>query len=97
MPHQLEAFKIAESANINPRRMLIAILISTAIGILVYFWVQLHLYYEKGAASGYFGPWGIGVWQRVFQAVGRLPLLPDEHPIGWAYCSWESDSALWGC
>ena len=67
MPHQLEAFKIAEQANINPRRMLVAILISTMIGIVVYFWVQLHLYYEKGAASGYFGPWALGYGREYFR------------------------------
>ena len=41
MPHQLEAFKIAELANINQRRMLLTIIIATIFGVFVAFWVQL--------------------------------------------------------
>ncbi len=69
MPHQLEAFKISEQAGINQRRMLVAILISTVLGVLVAFWVQLHLYYKFGADSGYFGPWALGYGREYF---GRL-------------------------
>ena len=54
MPHQLEAFKISEQANISQRRMVAAILIATAIGVVVAFWVQLHDYYKIGADSGHF-------------------------------------------
>jgi len=66
MPHQLEAFKIAEQSNINPRRMLVAVLIATALGVVVAFWVQLHLYYRFGAASGYYGPWALGYGREYF-------------------------------
>ncbi len=66
MPHQLEAFKIAEQAKIEPRRMLAGILIATGIGIIAYLWVQLHLYYEKGADSAYFGKWSLGYGQEYF-------------------------------
>ena len=69
MPHQLEAFKIAEVANINQRRMLLTIIIATIFGGLVAFWVQLHLYYQFGADSGYFGPWALGYGREYF---GRL-------------------------
>ena len=67
--NQLEAFKIAEVANINQRRMLLTILIATIFGGLVAFWVQLHLYYQFGADSGYFGPWALGYGREYF---GRL-------------------------
>ena len=60
MPHQLEAFKIAELANINQRRMLLTVIIATVFGVIVAFWVQLHFYYKFGADSGYFGPWALG-------------------------------------
>jgi len=66
MPHQLEAFKMAEQANLSHRRMFVAILIATALGVLVAFWVQLHLYYRLGADSGYFGPWALGHGHRWF-------------------------------
>lgn len=69
MPHQLEAFKIAEVARISQRRMLWTILIATVFGALVAFWVQLHLYYQFGADSGYFGPWSLGYGREYF---GRL-------------------------
>ena len=54
MPHQLEAFRISEQAGISNRRMVAAILIATAIGVIVAFWVQLHLYYKIGADTGHF-------------------------------------------
>jgi hypothetical protein len=69
MPHQLEALKISEQANINKRRMLMAIFIATVLGVLVAFWVQLHVYYKFGADSGYFGPWALGYGRQFF---GRL-------------------------
>ena len=64
MPHQLEGFKISEQANLSHRKMFAAILIATGLGVLVSFWIQLHLYYDHGAASGYFGPWALGHGRR---------------------------------
>ena len=66
MPHQLEGFKISEQTNIPHRQMLVAILIATGLGVFVSFWIQLHLYYKFGAASGYFGPWALGHGRRIF-------------------------------
>ena len=54
MPHQLEAFKISAQAGISNRRMAAAILVATVIGVVVAFWVQLHLYYKIGADTGHF-------------------------------------------
>ena len=56
MPHQLEGFKISGQTNLSQRRMYLAILLATVLGVIAAFWIQLHLYYEHGAASGYFGP-----------------------------------------
>ena len=64
MPHQLEGFKISDQANLSHRKMFAAILIATGLGVLVSFWIQLHLYYDHGAASGYFGPWALGHGRR---------------------------------
>jgi len=76
MPHQLEAFKISEQANINKSRMLAAILIATALGALVAFWVQLHLYYKFGADSGYFGPWALGYGREYFRRLRNWIYYP---------------------
>ncbi len=64
MPHQLEAFKISEQAKLSHRHMFFAILLATGLGVVVSFWIQLHLYYDRGAASGYFGPWALGHGRR---------------------------------
>ena len=69
MPHQLEAFKIAELANINQRRMLLTVILATVFGVIFALWVQLHFYYKFGADSGYFGPWALGYGREYF---GRL-------------------------
>ena len=76
MPHQLEAFKIAEQANISPRRMLAGILIAAGIGIISYFWVQLHLFYEKGAESAYFGGWALRYGREFFERLTNLLHYP---------------------
>ena len=59
MPHQLEAFKIAEQANLSYRQVFVTLLFATGFGVLVAFWVQLHMYHRHGADSGYFGPWAM--------------------------------------
>lgn len=61
MPHQLEAFKLAERTGIDNRRLLMAILLSVVLGGFVTEWVLLDQYYRHGAASGYFGPWTLGL------------------------------------
>ena len=76
MPHQLEAFKIAEIARISQRRMLWTILIATVFGALVAFWVQLHLYYQFGADSGYFGPWALGYGREYFNRLTNWITYP---------------------
>ena len=60
MPHQLEAFKMAEQANISPRRMVAAILIAMGLGVILGFWAQLHFFYKFGADSGHFNYWATG-------------------------------------
>ncbi|MFC1717557.1 DUF6785 family protein [Candidatus Poribacteria bacterium] len=69
MPHQLEAFKIAEQANISPRRMVVAILIAVTLGVILGFWLQLHSFYKFGADSGYFNQWSTGYGKQFY---GRL-------------------------
>ena len=64
MPNQLEAFKIAERTQINPRRLVWVMMLATVIGTLASFWVYLHLMYQAGAdsVSGYI----VGIGWEVF-------------------------------
>jgi hypothetical protein len=48
MPHQLEAFKLAERQNLRYRGMIGAILLSAAVAVLFSFWTVLHLSYDLG-------------------------------------------------
>jgi len=51
MPPQLEAFKMGESARINPRRLMWVMLFATAVSIGVTFWANLHVVYLDGASA----------------------------------------------
>ena len=54
MPHQLEAFRIAQQHQIGKKPLLAAILLTTVVGLLVAFWVEISVYYKIGADSGHF-------------------------------------------
>lgn len=60
MPHQLEGYQIASKTRSSSRGMVGAILWATLLGAVATFFIQLHLYYKHGAASGYFHTWSIG-------------------------------------
>jgi hypothetical protein len=64
MPNQLEAFKIAERAQINSRRLVWVMMFATIVGTLASFWAFLHLMYKVGALSvhGYI----VGIGHEVF-------------------------------
>ncbi|MGB9596065.1 MAG: DUF6785 family protein [Candidatus Poribacteria bacterium] len=50
MPHQLEAFKIAERTGASSKRMLIAMLLAIIIGVWASFWIFPYTLYKYGAA-----------------------------------------------
>ena len=56
MPEHLEAFKMSERRNINLRHTSIAILLATAIGLVVSFWFLLDSFYRHGHESAHFHP-----------------------------------------
>jgi len=66
MPHQLEAFKLAERTGMNNRRLLGSIMLATLVGGIVTAWFLLAKYYRFGAASGHFGPWALGLANSAF-------------------------------
>lgn len=49
MPNQLEAFKIAERARINSKRLIWVMMLATVAGVLACFWSYLHILYKEGA------------------------------------------------
>jgi hypothetical protein len=66
MPQQLEALKISERRNINPRHIAASILLATFIGAVSVFWLLLDNYYRHGAETGYYGPWALGFGRGVY-------------------------------
>jgi hypothetical protein len=51
MPHQLEGFKLAERIKMNSRRLMFAMILAVAWGILTTFWSFLHISYRDGALT----------------------------------------------
>jgi hypothetical protein len=58
MPHQLEAFKLADVTRTAQRQWFGALLLAAVLGSLAGFWAMLHLNYHYGATAkaGTFGP-----------------------------------------
>ncbi len=52
MPHTLEGFKLAEASQMNPRRLVFAMMLATVVGILAAFWAYLVVSYKMGANPG---------------------------------------------
>ena len=56
MPHQLEAFKLAERTKMNNKRLLWGLIIAAALGSLTSAWAYLDSAYRYGGKTGY--AWG---------------------------------------
>jgi hypothetical protein len=55
MPNQLESFKMAESARLSNRKLLVAIVLALFVGILATYWSNLDVTYREGGNSGAVG------------------------------------------
>ena len=51
MPSELEAFRIADRVRIDSRKLMIGMIIAIVLGVIVTFWVYLHVLYQMGAAN----------------------------------------------
>ena len=62
MPHQMEAFKLAERAGVDSNRMLGVMLLAVAVAIPASLWAGTHTLFHVGPASSrpYLGGWIIG-------------------------------------
>ena len=78
MPHQLEAFKLAERTRMNNRRVLMAILLATLFGGIMTTWLLLDNYYRHGSASGSYGPWALGLANSAFSPLQSWLTYPTE-------------------
>ena len=69
MPHQLEAFKIGQDTRMEARRLLVAILLATAVGAVASLWALLDVYYRNGEATAHIMSYSTGIGREAF---GRL-------------------------
>lgn len=51
MPHQLDGFKMAQSAGMNPRKVLKAMIMSITVGTIFAFWSGLFIWHRYGALA----------------------------------------------
>ncbi|UCH34057.1 MAG: hypothetical protein JSV65_16100 [Armatimonadota bacterium] len=69
MPHQLEAFKIAEQRNLGQRRMFAVLVAAAVVGIICAFWGMIHIGYAYGMGTANVGlaaaAFGREPWQRL--------------------------------
>ena len=76
MPHQLEALRIAKQNHISRKPLLMGILLTTVVGTLIAFWVELSMYYKLGAGSGYFGNLALDPGSQTFTRLQNFLVFP---------------------
>jgi hypothetical protein len=81
MPHMLEGMKIASLSRLNLKKLYMGIIIAAFFTVILSFWEYLHLYYDSGAASGYFGPWTLGLGNETYSRLQNWIYYPTETDI----------------
>ena len=76
MPHQLEAFQIARQNRIGKKPLLVAILLTTVIGLVVAFVIELSVYYRIGAESGHFSRLAMASGNQAFKWLQNAVVSP---------------------
>jgi hypothetical protein len=80
MPHQLEAFKMAQVSGTSQKGVMFALLLAALAGIFFTFWVTLHVSYEMGAAGRIRGWASLGYGTEAFNNLAAWrasPARPD--------------------
>jgi hypothetical protein len=72
MPHALEGFKMAERARMNPRPLVLALMVATGVSVVAAMWGVLHYGYALGS-TGFWGP-----------AATYFPFASYRRLAGWA-------------
>lgn len=66
MPHQLEAMKIGQETRMEPRRLLVAILLATVVGTVASLWALMIVFYRNGEATGHIMSYSTGIGREAF-------------------------------
>ncbi|MCX7598916.1 MAG: hypothetical protein N2512_08635, partial [Armatimonadetes bacterium] len=74
MPHQLDAYKLAEVREIPPGKLSAVLVAALAIGIPVAFWVGLWVWHHIGALAG--DAWRLAMGRRPFEILGSYLQMP---------------------
>ncbi|NUP98834.1 MAG: hypothetical protein HUU35_03145 [Armatimonadetes bacterium] len=77
MPHQLDAFKIADSAGITPRQVAAAVMIAIAFAVPVALLLALGVWYDHGAL-GRAEPWRTNMGRTIFEEIIAQLLKPQQ-------------------
>ncbi|MCC6445521.1 MAG: hypothetical protein IT210_18950 [Armatimonadetes bacterium] len=79
MPHQLEAFKMAEVTRMSTKRMALAMLLAMWFGGICAYWAAVHLSYQHGTSPLVDHNWG--QWNELAARL-QSPEKPDPWAIG---------------
>lgn len=66
MPHQLEAMKIGKESRMEPKRLLLAIILATIVGTVASLWALLTVFYNNGEATGKIMSYSTGIGMEAF-------------------------------
>ncbi len=80
MPHQLEAFKMAERTKMNNRKLVFAMVIASIVAVPVSFWALLHMSYKVYGAPG-----GGFAWETFNRLQNRLSAPSSTNPAAVAF------------
>lgn len=75
MPHQLDAFKIAEAARLRARPLTLAILLAIAVGVPIAWSQALGVWYDQGALARA-EPWRTTMGRTIFEEVMAQVMSP---------------------
>ena len=84
-PGQLEAFRMAEEGRMERRRLALALAGIVPVGMVCYFWANLHIGFQVGMATGKANHWNLGIprWNYEWLASAiRYPAGPDVSGLG---------------
>ncbi len=82
MPHMLEGLKLAERADVDNRRLNLAMALAIVVAPVATFWACLHVMYQTGGSSAASMVWpGSEAFNRL-QTWLTVPQTPDVHRIG---------------
>ena len=86
MPHQLESMKIGRETNMEPRRLLTAIVLASVIAVVASFWALLTLFHKYGQSTANIQSYTTGIGNEAFNRLDdwmKNPRPTDTTSIAW--------------